>query len=237
MEAGPDYVQDLVADARRAGRIREDWVEDARAPDPLLPDVWASPAEFAAAVARQVRDWQLDRQDGQPTFVELWCEAGDLMARLERVAGELSVPVYSGGGFDGLKAKRHTADRILRRWRERRQRTVVLEVSDLDLHGLSMVRARDEDIAAWVGDDAAGLVTFERIALTEAQARDHDLLDADGKAEVDGLPVPVMDGIVRDAIDRHHVPARREQVERDERDARDRLPDAIRVVLDGDPGA
>lgn len=95
---------------------------------------------FAAAVARQVRDFRLDRQNAQPVYVEVWREAGDLMARLNRVAGELSVPVYSGGGFDGLKAKRHTADRILQRWRARRQRTVVLEVSDLDLHGLSMVR-------------------------------------------------------------------------------------------------
>jgi hypothetical protein len=153
------------------------------------------------------------------------------MARLDRVAGELSVPVYSGGGFDGLKAKRHTAGRILWRLRERRQRTVVLEVSDLDRHGLSMVTARDEDITAWVGDDAAGLVTFERIAVTVDQARDADVLDADGKAEADALPVPVMDAIVREAIDRHHVPARREQVEQDEQDARGRLPDVIRAAL------
>lgn len=41
-----------------------------------------------------------------------------------------------------------------------------------------------------------------------------------------------MDAFVRGAIDRHHVPARREEVERDERDARDRLPHAIRAELD-----
>jgi hypothetical protein len=81
------------------------------------------------------------------------------------------------------------------------------------------------------GDDAAGLVTFERIAVTVDQARDADVLDPDGKAEADALPVPVMDALVRDAIDRHHVPAPREQVEQDEMAARDGLPDAIRDTL------
>jgi hypothetical protein len=79
MEVGPDYVQEIVADARRAGLIDEDWVADARAPDPRLPDVWDGAEQFARWVTEQARDFRLDRQDGQPVYVELWCEAGDLI--------------------------------------------------------------------------------------------------------------------------------------------------------------
>jgi hypothetical protein len=44
---------------------------------------------------------------------------------------------------------------------------------------------------------------FYRLALTEAQAIAHALLDADGKAEVDRLPVPVL----VEAIEALHDPA------------------------------
>ena len=46
------------------------------------------------------------------------------------------------------------------------------------------------------------------------QAQAHDLLDADGTAEVDGLPVPVLDALVRDWIKSHldpDIPARRDR--------------------------
>lgn len=48
---------------------------------------------------------------------------------------------------------------------------------------------------------------FYRLALTEAQAIAHALLDADGKAEVDRLPVPVLDALLVEAIEALHDPA------------------------------
>jgi hypothetical protein len=41
----------------------------------------------------------------------------------------------------------------------------------------------------------------ERIGLTREQALAHDLLDTDGKAELDGLPVPALDALVRKWIE------------------------------------
>jgi hypothetical protein len=40
-----------------------------------------------------------------------------------------------------------------------------------------------------------------RLGLSLAQAKAHRLLDADGTAELDGLPVPALDAIVRTFIE------------------------------------
>lgn len=77
---------------------------------------------------------------------------------------------------------------------------------------------------------SAGLY-FVRLALTTAQAEDLDLLDADGKAEVDGVPVQVMDRWLREAIEALQVPACRERLLAEEEAERERLPDAIREAL------
>jgi hypothetical protein len=70
-----------------------------------------------------------------------------------------------------------------------------------------------------------------RLALFEQQARRHDLLDADGKAEVDGLPVPVLDALLRDAVAALHDPACRERMLAEEAAQRARLVPAIRKAL------
>src|SRR5512132_139543 len=163
---------------------------------------WPGADRFAANLARAAKhQFRMDPQFGQPTYVEVLCEAEDLSPRLARVALGRGVHVYSGGGFDGLKAKRSFAERAARR----EVPTVVLTVTDLDDHGLGIFTAAAEDSIAWVAHydpgRPGGWLRFQRIAVTEQQARDHDLLDDDGKAEVDGLPVPVMDQILLGAID------------------------------------
>ena len=45
------------------------------------------------------------------------------------------------------------------------------------------------------------------VGLTREQALAHDLLDTDGNAEIDGLPVPVLDALVREFIESHLDPA------------------------------
>ena len=76
-------------------------------------------------------------------------------------------------------------------------------------------------------------LVFARIALTEEEAREHNLLDADGKAELDGLPVPVLDALLLDAIDALHDPACRERALAQEETERGRLAPTIRAALDG----
>lgn len=58
------------------------------------------------------------------------------------------------------------------------------------------------------------------------------MLDSKGKAEVDGVPVPVIDQWVKDAIKALRDPTRRDEVLAEEEQERKRLPDAIRDALD-----
>ena len=233
MEAHPAAVQEVLVLARRAGIIPESWVADTRAPAPIARRYDESAEEEAASIARWVDGavdlFALDPQLGQPQYVELWCEAEDLSPRLARVAEPYGVPVYSGGGFDGLKGKRRVAERPA----DRAVPTVVLHVGDRDDHGERIFTAITEDALAWAAGNGRppGWLEFRRLALTRQQAERHGLLDADGKAEADSLPVPVLDAIVTEALDSMFVPAGREQMRADEDEQRRLLPDAIRAAL------
>jgi Fe-S cluster assembly scaffold protein SufB len=79
--------------------------------------------------------------------------------------------------------------------------------------------------------DEGPFLLFYRLVLTEAQAREWDLLDDDGKAEAEGIPVPELDRLVTDAIQAVQVSAGREQARRENEAERVRVPDAIREAL------
>ena len=202
-EIGPVQVQEMLVKMRRAGMVPEDWIEDTRAPEPDSPYYSNATAEDRVeSLVRQIRNplitW--DPQIGQDCYIELAVEAAGLVGRIARIARPYGVPVYSGGGFDGLKGKRGVAERAA----SREVPTIVLRISDYDTHGLRIAEAAAADSSAWsVHEYGMGWdwLEFERIALTEDQAADANVLDDDGKAEADALPVPVMDAIVRDAIE------------------------------------
>lgn len=202
MEAHPGAVQEVLVMARRAGIIPEAWVADTRAPSPHVTGYDDSAEDVAASIGWWVRNtaqgFSLDPQMFQPHYIELRCEAEDLAPRIARMAEPFGVPVYSGGGFDGLKGKRAVADRA----GFRRRPTIILHIGDRDPHGEMIYTAVAEDTAAWASADGIGddMLTFERLALTLDQAEEHGLLDADGKAEADALPVQVLDQIVTDRL-------------------------------------
>jgi hypothetical protein len=236
MTANPQVVQDVLVLARRAGIIPESWVADARAPQPISDRFYDDADDFARLVAEEARSFRLDLQRDQDRHVEVWCEAEDLAPRLARVAGPYGVPVYSGGGYGGLKGKRQLAARAA----GRPVPTVVLVVTDLDDDGRDIYRSAAEDATAWVTGHhsrPAGWLSFERIAITEDQAREEGVLDEDGKAEADALPVPVMDAILLGWLDRLQDPAGRESLLVDQDQERARLPDAIRAALTDDEGS
>ncbi len=236
MEVYPEAVQEVVLLARRAGIIPERWVADSRAPAPLAEDYDEDAEEVAAGIVRWIESsaeqmLTLDPQLHQSQYVEMVCEAEDLGPRIERIAKPYGAPVYPTGGYGGLKGKRAAAARAA----HRDVPTIVLQIGDLDPHGLRITRAAEEDSSAWVPYYGPGLspgwLTFRRIAVTVEQAELHRLLDADGKAEADSLPVPVLDAIVTEALDELFDPACREQVQTDEDEQRRLLPEAIREAL------
>jgi hypothetical protein len=208
-ETTPQYVTDHLAMMRRVWTpgegflVDEDWISDGRMPDPETPNQRRDARAAADTVLRWLRDIKLIRQAGQDVFLEVRCEAADLMPRLSRIALPYGVPVYSGSGFDGLKPKKEAAERAA----GRSVPTIIAHFSDLDSSGGHISNAFTEDAIAineWCRRHVGygrGELTVERLALTEEQAEEHDLLDDDGTAEVEGLPVPVMDALLRDWIE------------------------------------
>jgi hypothetical protein len=213
MEATPEYVSDLLSKMRRVWDsqngwlVPEDWISDGRAPDPITPNETPNAAFAADAVGRYIADLRLARQAGQPLFLELRCESQDLMARIARVAVPYGVTVPSGSGMDGLKSKKHAAERAS----AREVPTLIGHLADLDTAGGDIADAFAEDAVAFTqwhrSQGAPGSLFVKRIGLTRAQALKYDLLDADGKAELDGLPVPVLDALVCKFIESHLDPA------------------------------
>jgi hypothetical protein len=149
MEVHPAAVQEVLALARRAGMVRESWVADGRAAEVIANSYDQGVEEEVASVVSRVADaaeyFDLDPQRDQPLHVEVLCEAADLAPRLARIANPYGVPVYSGGGFDGIKGKRAFADRAL----DRDVPTLVLHVGDRDPHGGHIYVAAAEDAIAW----------------------------------------------------------------------------------------
>jgi len=234
-QVSPVHVQETLVLARRAGLVDEDWIEDTRAPDPDVPYYSNATAESRAeSLIRQIRNplitW--DPQIGQEFYLEVLVEAAGLIGRTSRVAGGYGVPVYSGGGFDGLKGKRAFAERAA----GRAVPTVVLRISDRDDHGEIMSESTAEDCEAWALNYYGaidGQLTFERIALTAEQAADAGVLDENGKAEADALPVPVMDQIITDAIERYQDPAVREDNAERARTETGRVTEVVLAALNG----
>ena len=130
------------------------------------------------------------------------------MARIARVALPYGVAVHSGSGMDGLKPKKEAGARAA----GRKVPTLVGHLADYDRAGGDIADAFAEDAVAfalWHRDynGASGSLHVQRIGLTREQALTHDLLDADGKAELDGLPVPALDALIRGWIESHLDPS------------------------------
>jgi hypothetical protein len=239
MEAHPEIVQEVLQKMRRADMIPESWVADGRAVPPI-GEVYDESADESVdstvAYVRAVeRNFKLDPQRDQPVWIEVLCEAEDLAPRLARIANPYGVEVYIGKGQSGMKGNRKMGERAA----ERDVPTVVLHISDRDRSGDVIYVSVAEDIVAWadggeVGDkhtavtaemladalpdmlDRPGELFAYRLALTPDHADELDVLDADGKAEADAVPVPVMDKWLTDAIEALQDPARRDELKADE---------------------
>jgi len=251
-------VQEVLVLARRAGIIDERCVADTRAPAGVGGGPYDDdPQEHAEWVVGRLdsaaENFDLDPQLFQPVYIEVLCEAEDLQPRLERIADPYGVTVYSGAGFDGLKGKRAFAERA----RERDRPTVVLDVGDYDKSGENIYTAAAEDAVGWargggevlpIGaslDDLAEYaemivqhvpgepwLIFYRLALTAAQAEGiPDVLDVDGKAEADAIPVRTLDGWLTEAIEYLQDPAGRDRMGQEQDQRRKRVENAIRDLL------
>ena len=131
------------------------------------------PEAFFAEMRQSASVYRLDRQEGQPVYIEMLVEAAGAVEQVFRTAGDYGVPVLSGSGFVPTTALRA----IVLRAEMRDVPTVILVAGDLDPAGWD-IRARvASDVAAFAeGHDAE--ISVETIALVERQVDELELIQA-----------------------------------------------------------
>ena len=140
--------------------IRDDGIVDE------TPSSYTGSADFWSQVRWQADDYRLDRQSGQPQFIEVWCETVGMVPQLARVAGEYGVPVLSSGGTVSITGTRQAGLRASRR----DVPTLILHAGDHDPTGVMLYESLRDDTAAFCRDEGGGHgCEVRRIALVESQ--------------------------------------------------------------------
>jgi hypothetical protein len=149
---------------RRAGMIPWEAIGDGRT-EMMVPVVCDDPEAFFAEMRQSASVYRLDRQEGQPVYIEVVVEAAGAIEQVYRTTVDYGVPVYSGSGFVSTTALR----KAVLRAEQLDVPTVILVAGDFDPAGMD-IRARvDDDISAFaMGHDVPG-IEISTIALTEGQ--------------------------------------------------------------------
>jgi len=224
-----DYkrLANILVRARRAGLVSWDAIRDDGFHKPGNLG-WDGPTDVVAAFERTIEGFTIDRQVGQPRRVVVWCEAGGMVPQLSRVCRDLSVPVYSSGGFDSVTVKHQLASGFAAMGD-----VVVFHIGDHDPSGVHVFGSLDGDIRAFL-DDMGGKAEFVRLAVTPDQIERHDLPTSPPKTtdrrsfdgdtvQAEALPPDVLASLVREAIAGALDPEAFNQALELERDAKQRL--------------
>lgn len=152
-----DKIQSLITDARYAGLIDWDAIED-RNREPVRPEEWKS---GRGALDETVEKFRMNRWLTQPFYIELWVEKAALAGVLWPIAVDYHITLMVNRGYSSASAMKESAERIssrsepmkLEEARERYgedkasfeaamqgHRPVILYVGDHDPSGQDMVR-------------------------------------------------------------------------------------------------
>lgn len=190
--------------ARRAQMVSMNAIRD----DGLrrqTPHGWNSKEELVETFVNAGKTFRYHRQEGQPTHIMVWCEAGGMLPQLARYCDPFGVPVLSSGGFDSVTTKHNFAMSA-----SRYESVEVLHIGDHDPSGVHMHNSLDEDLQAFVLH-YGGDIEVTRLAVTPDQVRQYDLPTAPPKAtdrrafsgrttQAEALPPRTLRRIVEEAI-------------------------------------
>jgi len=159
-EAAYNKLGTIVSDARRAGRIDWNAIEDRTR---FLRELssWDDPQ----SILQSARDgYHRDLWATQDVRMEVWIEKDALVGVIEKVCKENDVPFFSCRGYVSDSEMWRAARRILR-YDQNDQRTIILHLGDHDPSGIDMTR----DIKDRLDLFSYGDVEVRRIALTMEQ--------------------------------------------------------------------
>lgn len=199
----------IVGDARLAGLLDWDWLEDrGRTIEEL--NHWDSPETILEAVAAQYRTDKWARQEYRPIVL---VEKDALSGVFEPVCQSLDVPLFACKGYTSLSAMWKLGRRLRNYVLSADQIPLILHFGDHDPSGLDMTRDIRDRIELFVGEE----VEVKRLALNMDQIDQYDPppnpaketdsrfvayvdLYGDESWELDALDPAVLAQLVTDAI-------------------------------------
>lgn len=152
-------LQSLINDARLAGRIDWDCIEDRT----RNLQSWPTQDSPDAAIAEAARYYREDKWEPQPFHVEVWVEKDALLGVIEKACGKYQTPFFSCRGYTSQSEVWNSAQRLARFGKP----AVILHLGDHDPSGVDMSRDIQERMTLFEADN----VEVRRIALTMEQIK------------------------------------------------------------------
>ena len=190
--------------ARRAQLISMNAIRD----DGLIqrkPTGWKDYDEFVENIRFWAENLERNRQDGQPVYLMVWCEAQGMVPQLASAVREWHVPVISSGGFDSTTTKHDMAVSI-----SKHEEVEILHIGDHDPSGVHICSSLDEDLQKFL-KYYGGELTVTRLAVTPSQIEQMGLPTSPRKStdkrefygettQAEAIPPRVLRQIVQSAI-------------------------------------
>lgn len=160
-------IGNLVSDARLAGLIDWDMIKD-RGREMIQNSHWNTPKDILVQAARQ---FQIDKWETQPAYVEVMVEKQALEGVLEPICRGLDVPFTANKGYSSSSALYEAGKRLARRT-EQNKECHIIYLGDHDPSGIDMSRDVIDRLRLFSGWEAQiTVVELTRAALNIDQVR------------------------------------------------------------------
>lgn len=137
----------ILDDLRYSGGVDWDAIED-RGRVPYIP--WSTTG-ITAAINTIINQYRLDRQEGQPTHLEVWTEKDAISGILKRVTREYHIQLVVNKGYSSSSAMHQAYERFSEVLNEGRD-VKILYFGDHDPSGLDMLRDIKERILFFIAN-------------------------------------------------------------------------------------
>lgn len=198
----------LLVKARMGGAVDWNSIED-RLRRPKVP---YKVNDVPHAIKDTIRQYRLERQEGQDNYIEVWCEKDALSNVLYRVTAHYQIRLMVNRGYSSCTAM-HDAFKRFQRAENRGQNVIILYLGDHDASGLDMIRdVTDRQDEFGVDPEIVHIaLTKAQIEqynpppnpakITDPRAKDYIAEHGATSWEVDALPPNVLEELLISSIE------------------------------------